>query len=118
QEPGARGARRRLPGRFRAEALARTLADSGHAWCWLDGESPAPDETSVSYFGVTGRVLLAERGREKVFLDGLRADSSSSGTPHLATAPGEFRSGWVAALSYELGVALLGLNPAPDDAAP
>lgn len=126
QEPGARGARRILSGRFGAEALARTLADSGHAWCWLDGESPAPDEASVSYFGVTERVLVAAHGREQEFLDQLRdsappEDLAPSVSPSASLrdeAPGAFRAGWVTALSYEFGVALLGLDPATDDAAP
>lgn len=95
---------------YEALSAARTLAESGLAWCWLDGEAAAPDERRVSYLGVASSVLIAERGRESEFLDQL---SVSAGE----TTCG-FTSGWVTALSYEFGVSLLGIDPHPDSAAP
>jgi anthranilate/para-aminobenzoate synthase component I len=65
-----------------------------------------------SYLGVAEEVRVAERGREREFLTELRAVADRD--PEVRG----FFGGWVVALGYELGVALLGLDPAPDDAAP
>ena len=114
QKSVARGARRIIPGQFDAEALARALAASGQAWCWLDGETPAPGEPGVSYFGVAEQVLEAQPGAEREFLAGLgEARALAAGA-----SDGAFHTGWVAALSYEFGVAFAGVTPAADDVAP
>lgn len=107
--------------RVKCDALdaARRLSASGHAWCWLDGEAAGESEQRVSYLGIASEVRIAERGHEVEFLAGLRV-SAGAGGPVPAETPTEarFETGWVAALSYELGVALLGLDPHPDDVAP
>lgn len=113
-----------------ALALARRLSRSGAAWCWLDGEAPAPGEPATSYLGIAIETRTATRGREREFLTAL--DRTARGTRNASAAgidwsagvagfadPGVgFASGWVVALGYEFGVALLGLDPAPDDAPP
>ena len=92
---------------------ARALSSTGAPWFWLDGEAAAPGEQRVSYLGVASEVREAAAGQEHAFLDALR-----SGHPRPA-APGRgFGSGWIVALGYEFGVALLGVDPEPDDAAP
>lgn len=92
---------------------ARALSRTGAPWFWLDGEAAAPGEQRVSYLGVASEVREAAAGQEHAFLDALR-----SGHPRPA-APGRgFGSGWIVALGYEFGVALLGVDPEPDDAAP
>ncbi|MHA3683283.1 anthranilate synthase component I family protein [Leucobacter sp. HY1908] len=114
QKSVARGTRRIIPGQFDAEALARALAATGEAWCWLDGAAPAPGEPGVSYFGVTDHVMNAQPGREREFLTRLGEARSRAATG----GEGAFHSGWVAALGYEMGVALMGITPAIDDAPP
>ncbi len=96
-----------------APSAAHALAASGPAWCWLDGEGAAPGEPRVSYLGVASEVRLATRGGEREFLAELRG-ALRGGDP----AGDGFHSGWATALGYEFGVALLGLDPAPDSAAP
>ncbi|XPP25746.1 MAG: anthranilate synthase component I family protein [Leucobacter sp.] len=97
-------------------AVARSLARSG-AWCWLDGEAEAPDEApGRSYLGAASEVRIAECGEEGAFLAGLRARGGAARAAD--DVSGGFSGGWVTALSYEFGVALLGLPPAADDAAP
>ncbi|QZY52280.1 anthranilate synthase component I family protein [Leucobacter tenebrionis] len=100
----------RLVGSGDAVAAARLLAASGRPWCWLDGEAAAPGEPRVSYFGVASEVRIAEPGAEREFLAGLRAAPERPDAPAM---PG-FHGGWAVALSYEFGVALLGLEPARD----
>ncbi len=112
--------RQPIPGSFDAETLARTLAASGLAWCWLDGEASPDGEQPVSYFGVTEHVFESDPGGERDFLERLRA-------PHVVSAHHMndacdadgvgFHSGWVAALSYEFGVSLEGVQPAHDSEA-
>ncbi|QIK64654.1 anthranilate synthase component I family protein [Leucobacter viscericola] len=100
---------RQIPFPRNVEALARSLAEAcrdAPGWCWLDGEA----ESGWSYLGAATEVRLAEPGREREFLDSLRAD-------HVSTESG-FSGGWVVSLGYELGVALLGVEPASDEAAP
>ncbi len=90
-------------------------------WFWLDGERPAPGEARVSYLGVANEVRIAEPGREQEFLSELappREDEPRAG----------FHEGWVVALGYEFGVALLDIDGGaahrhpvvahPDDAPP
>ena len=96
--------RRDVPWPVDPVAVARRLA-AAPAWCWLDGSS-GENAAARSYLGVASEVRLAERGREREFLESLRS------------AADDAREGWVVALGYELGVALLGLDPAPDDAEP
>lgn len=87
--------------------LARSLARSD-AWFWLDGAAPDPDAgPGRSYLGESSDTRIAEPGRERDFLHGLRA------TAHAADG-----AGWVVALGYEFGVALVGEDPADDDAPP
>ena len=88
--------RREVPWPADAAALARVLARQS-AWCWLD----AWDGRSI--LGAASEVRVAERGAEREFLAALRG-----GEPQ----------GWVVVLGYEFGVGLMGLDPAPDDAAP
>ncbi len=98
------------------EAVARALAATGDAWCWLDGAAAAErdDPRGMTYLGATKRVLTGRPGREQEFLDRLRTEA-----PHGAQAVRDgFAHGWVTAFGYEFGVALLGAEPAYDDAPP
>ena len=99
-----------LAGALAAEATAAP----GAAWCWLD------EWSGRSLLGIAAEVRVAERGREREFLEGLRDDAGdAAGDP--ADDPAASSRGmqrWVVALGYEFGQALLGLDPAPDDAAP
>lgn len=70
------------------------------AWCVLDFA-----EQGRSLLGVASEVRVAEPGREREFLEQLRDEVGDS-------------AGWALALSYEAGVALMGVAPAPDAAAP
>ncbi|QBE50089.1 anthranilate synthase component I family protein [Leucobacter triazinivorans] len=99
-----------------APSAARALEASGLPWCWLDGEAGAPGEPRVSYLGIASEVRVAERGREREFLAGLRAAGAALRDPEHPRI--RFRGGWVLALGYEFGVGLLGLEPAPDTAPP
>ncbi|WP_336991485.1 anthranilate synthase component I family protein [Leucobacter sp. VD1] len=87
-----------------AAEIARVLAASGRPWAWFDGAAAAPGEPRVSYLGVAAGLRIAESGLEREFLAGLRA------APGGVMAPG-LESGWAVALSYEFGLALLGLDP-------
>ena len=93
--------------------IAERLAASGEPWFWFDGAAAPAGESRTSYLGTASAVRIAERGREREFLDGLRAETEVG-----AGAGRGFRSGWVVALSYEFGVSLMGLHPSPDDGAP
>lgn len=100
-------ASRTVPWPRDVRAVAHSLATAGD-WCWLDGDGSLPDElTQQSVLGSARAVLTAQRGGEREFLAGLRAEMQA-GTS----------AAWVVALSYEFGVALLGLPPAEDTAAP
>ena len=103
-----RGAVRALPYPGDPVAVARALSAES-AWFWLDGS--AAGDSRTSYLGTADRVVDARPGREREFL-ALLEPSTDAG------ARGGFSGGWVVALSYEFGVALLDLEPAPDDAAP
>lgn len=94
------------------EALARRIAasESADAWCWLDGAAPAPGERAVSYLGIATEVIQSERGRERDFLTRITGDTAPSRDEG-------FFGGWVVALGYEFGVALLGLRPALEEVA-
>ena len=122
QDSSARGVRQLIPGSFDAEALARTLAASGLAWCWLDGEAAPQGEPSVSYFGITEHVAEATTGTEHEFLalvSSQNGETLSGRQPETAAdSPAGFYSGWVAALSYEFGVALMDVQPTPDAVSP
>ncbi|MDI6024547.1 anthranilate synthase component I family protein [Leucobacter sp. UT-8R-CII-1-4] len=86
-------------------AVARSLSRA-RGWYWLDGSAPEPDgNNGLSYLGAADTVLQASAGQESEFLDALGEQQRSG-------------NGWVVALSYEFGVALLGLQPHQDDAAP
>lgn len=98
-------------------ALAERLAASGEPWFWLDGAAAPSGERRTSYLGTASAIRIAEQGREREFLDGLRVESGVEGDGG-ASDGGGFRSGWVVALSYEFGVSLIGLDAAPDDCAP
>lgn len=96
-----------------ARSLAREAASagadaatavSGGAWYWLDGEAPEPDGSrGCSRLGVARETRVAARGAERAFLDGLRGAADDA---------------WVVALSYEFGVALMGLEPENDEVSP
>ena len=104
-----------------AAGFARRAAAEGASWCWLDGDSAAPDEPRASLLGVAAETRLAERGREQEFVRGLGDTTPPDTTPPAGSGElrrAGFTSGWVVALGYELGVALLGETPAPDSAAP
>lgn len=98
------------------ERVARALAETGHAWCWLDGAAAAErgDPRGTTYLGATTHVRTAQTGREHEFLEQFR------GTETDAAGRGRrgFAHGWVTAFGYEFGVALLGAQIAVDDAAP
>ena len=104
---------RQVPWPREVAPVARSLARDG-AWFWLDGEAEVPGEPAGrSYLGATAEVRVAERGRELEFLSMLRGEGpATSGAPALS------HLGWITALSYEFGVALMGIPPQPDDAAP
>lgn len=114
--------------------LARSLARAG-AWFWLDGSAPAPGggaepgdpaHAGRSYLGEAAAVLRAERGAEREFLGALRGamrlGAATSGDPSgdsgsgsgSRTGSAEAAPGWVVALGYEFGVALMSLDPLPD----
>lgn len=114
-------------------ALARSLSravPAGGGWFWLDGEAAEPAASlayewrgsRLSYLGVAAEVQHAARGREREFLSALRApnrDFRSFGDfGSGVVSPAQWPVGWVIALSYEFGVALLGEQPAHDDASP
>lgn len=89
-------------------AVARSLARA-EAWFWLDGSAVEPGGSAgVSYLGETTTVLLASKGHEREFLQGLCREPDS--------APGG--TGWVVALGYEFGVGLMGEDPAVDTVPP
>lgn len=88
--------------------IAHRLSNE-RGWCWLDGGFDS--SSSWSYLGVASEVRPAERGRESEFLESLQAE-------RLTRRGGGFFGGWVAAFGYEFGVALLGIEPAVDTAAP
>ena len=90
-----------LPYAVDASTIAAVLAASGEAWCWFDGETPAPGEAAVSYLGVGAEVRRPHPGREHEFLAELRAASSSIVDGGL----------WALALSYEFGLGLLDTAP-------
>lgn len=111
---------RALEGPVDALSVASRLRESD-AWCWLDGARAAVDESdgSWSYLGVASEVRHATVGREREFLEGLRADGESAEGPMFDGAPDPgFSAGWVVALGYEFGVGLLGLTAPVDDAPP
>lgn len=118
---GARGARRAVQIAGSAADVARRIAEAQGAWCWLDGDTPAHGEPDTSYLGIAAEVRSAERGREQEFLAGLvdaAVDPGAGAGAGGAAAGSGFTSGWVLALGYEFGVGLLGIDPAPDNAAP
>lgn len=99
-------------------AVARSLTRTG-AWCWLDGAATVPGETpGHSYLGAASGVRIAEHGDEHGFLASLRGSRSDGGLPARPVSSDGFRRGWVTALSYEFGVALMGISPAADTASP
>ncbi|CAG7609291.1 Isochorismate synthase MenF [Leucobacter soli] len=106
-----------------------TDEDWSGAWCWLD------DWGGRSVLGLASELRVAERGREREFLAELRdagvvseriatGGRSGDGVSTGATpTDGVFAEegapqGWVVALGYEFGQALLGIDAAPDDAEP
>ena len=102
-----------------AEVAARIAARNAH-WCWFDGDTMIPGmpqgvETSPSrewsYLGVAAAVLTAEPGEEREFLAELRSSRQLERRQGL-------HSGWAVTLAYEFGVALLGVQPAPDGQPP
>ena len=100
---------RQVPWPTDVARVARSLAREP-AWFWLDGAAGLPGEDSGrSYLGAASDVRIAERAREREFLDLLRRGRGTGDAG---------RTRWVTALSYEFGVALLGLDPQPDDAPP
>ncbi|WP_416446982.1 anthranilate synthase component I family protein [Leucobacter sp. HNU] len=105
------GAVRAVPYPSDLGEIARSLSTEP-AWFWLDGD--AAEDSRMSYLGVASEVVEARRGREHEFLRLL----APAAPAERATGASGFAGGWVAALSYEFGVSLLGLDPAPDDASP
>ena len=98
-------------------AIARRIAALGGAWAWLDGEGAPAGEPRVSTFVIASAVISAERGREREFLEQFRPGPPPRGGAGGAGG-GSLRRGWVVALSYEFGVALLGVRPAADELPP
>ena len=108
---------RRVPEGLDALALARAIAASGLAWFWFDGDTAAPGEPRVSTLGIASEVRRSQPGRERAFLEELRAAQRAPGHAagmRDAAAPPGFSGGWAIALSYEFGVALLGLEPSSE----
>ena len=105
--------------RLDAVQIAGALAATGESWCWLDGDRAPAGETSESYFGLASVTRECARGAEAEFLASLESvvDSKAEAT-HGPSIRRGFTSGWVTALSYEFGVALMGIDPAEDNAAP
>ncbi|WP_241156236.1 anthranilate synthase component I family protein [Leucobacter chromiireducens] len=105
-----------------AEGLARRLreglpADAG-SWFWLDGAAAGAGEEAVSYLGIAAAVATAAPGQHGEFLELIGGHRAARDRSAAASAPSVgFHSGWVAALGYEFGEALLGLDPTPDDVA-
>lgn len=86
------------------------------AWYWLDGGFDSA--ASWSYLGAATDVRAATRGSETQFLEELgREDIAADAVPTPLPATGFF-GGWIVALGYEFGVALMGLDPASDTADP
>lgn len=81
---------------------------SNDAWFWLDGEAPEiGQQTGRSYVGCGQRVVQANIGDEAEFFNSLRSECATEEESEIPT--------WVVALSYELGVSLLGAEPNPDE---
>ncbi|QIM18559.1 anthranilate synthase component I family protein [Leucobacter coleopterorum] len=100
---------RQIPFTFNTSAMVQKLAvvcGASEGWCWLDGEA----DGGWSYLGAASEVRVAERGHEREFLSSLYTENEPKGNG--------FFGGWVLSLGYEFGVALLGLEPEPDEAAP
>ena len=101
-----------------AAEIAHRFSQAAAHWCWLDGEPESAPGTARdvtarnrSYLGIASEVITAIPGREAEFLALMRGTSGSR-------RAGAFTSGWVVALGYEFGVALLGLSPLRDTAPP
>ncbi|MGO1538184.1 MAG: anthranilate synthase component I family protein [Leucobacter sp.] len=113
---------RELPDPVDAGAAARAISQLSTAWCWFDGAAPPPGEPAVSYIGVASEVRTATRGSEPEFLEELRRARRAGHAPQCnargGCSAGCFFGGWVMALSYEFGSALIGVDPAPDGAVP
>ena len=103
-----------------ARAVAGRLA-AEPAWFWLDGSGAPQGETRVSYLGVAAETAFARPGEERAFLSRIasarqtneEAAEAEAGAPEPRPGGGAargigFAGGWVAALGYEFGVALLG----------
>ena len=106
---------REVPYLNNVENLARRLS-AEPAWCWLDGGFDT--SSSWSYLGAATEVRTANRGTEAQFLEELEhAGNRHTLGPERARTSGFF-GGWVLALGYEFGVALMGIDPAPDDTDP
>jgi para-aminobenzoate synthetase component 1 len=100
-----------LPDRIDATLVAHRLG-SEHAWCWLDGGhgDTAVEHSAWSYLGIATELKIATRGREREFFAGLRATQTPCPVAPASVPTTGFASGWVVALGYEFGVALLGFG--------
>ena len=105
--------RKNLPKGLTAEDVFRALQGSAKAVFWLDSGTTAT--SGRSYLGVTDEVVCADPGRERAFLDHLRAglspntrDGSDAERSSAPDTP-RFTLGWVGWFSYEFGKALLGI---------
>lgn len=94
-----------------AQRLSAALDERTQSWFWLDGAAAAPGEPPVSYLGIAAELAVPVAGRPHEFLERI----SGAAGPAAGDAAG-FCAGWVAALGYEFGEALLGLDPTPDSA--
>ena len=114
-----------------ARVAARMAAHAGDTgWFWLDGEAAAhsipadgalPAEDALSYLGIAAELVVAEPCAERAFLD--RISGAAAPAPESRSAADSvpsrgFTSGWVAALGYEFGEALLGLPGRPEATEP
>lgn len=100
---------RAVRARLSAAEIARRFAEAGSPWFWFDGAGAAPGEARVSTLGIAGEVRLAAPGGERAFLDAMRRATGNRAHAE-DRMPGPHRGfdgGWVVALSYEFGVALL-----------
>lgn len=107
-----------------AAGLARRLSAEGAPWFWWDGRGAEAGEARVSILGIASEVRRAAPGEEHAFLERMRGETGAVAADDTLRAAGGaslsrrgFGGGWVIALAYEFGSALLGVPPAPARAA-
>lgn len=115
EPPQREPAVREVPYLDNVDDLARRLSTEP-AWCWLDGGFDT--SASWSYLGAATEVRSATRGAEAQFIEELERAGNGRNLGPVRGGKSGFFGGWIVALGYEFGVALMGIDPAPDDADP